>query len=419
MKILENEFKKAKMRYNLLEFFSLYNMQNIFKDFRNDLTFEQACLKYPLVKLNPHEEDYKNKLTYLYFSMIEATTQGLIRELLTLNKETYTDDAIKYSTPEMRAILNKLREKLPSQYSKYNSSELMKLIRDSIVHNSIEVQNFKIDKPRNFTIKIHAKDEPTSTELKLSKDELFDVMTAFDDARNIDLAVMGSFQINDDSINTINDLQKAIKKQPDISKFIIYTNKNGKEIAIDEFQSKAFARFIVKYKEILNKNKIRLDYIFCRFFPLKSNPLNNYEMKFHQLQTVNLLSRQPFVLFTELEEYYKKTDKCAYFQLEIKDLYNSIFTSSTLFNIFSSLEASEMLELLEGTSLNLTLEEVRHLRNSFVHGRYFYNYNGGFEIYDGSKNLIHILTLTESDIQAIFTQYKLLSKDSNAQLHML
>ena len=38
-------------------------------------------------------------------------------------------------------------------------------------------------------------------------------------------------------------------------------------------------------------------------------------------------------------------------------------------------------------SLKLNDEEIRHLRNSLCHGRYFHDFNQTFYFYDGRKNL--------------------------------
>ena len=55
----------------------------------------------------------------------------------------------------------------------------------------------------------------------------------------------------------------------------------------------------------------------------------------------------------------------------------------------------------------LNEDEINHLRNSIIHGRYFYNYDydkdDGYEMYDGRKEMQHIATLTVETVENIIS----------------
>jgi len=50
---------------------------------------------------------------------------------------------------------------------------------------------------------------------------------------------------------------------------------------------------------------------------------------------------------------------------------------------------------------SLTTEDVRHIRNSLCHGRYFHDYYKNFYFYDGKKSLKYEVKLTIDNINKI------------------
>ena len=85
-----------------------------------------------------------------------------------------------------------------------------------------------------------------------------------------------------------------------------------------------------------------------------------------------------------------------------KDFMKSIIYSSLVFNIVSSRTNNELAQVFESADIQIEPENVRHVRNSFIHGRYFYNFKDGFELYDGQKEMEHFFTFTFEDIEKLF-----------------
>ncbi|MBR4999153.1 MAG: hypothetical protein IKY10_04655, partial [Clostridia bacterium] len=75
--------------------------------------------------------------------------------------------------------------------------------------------------------------------------------------------------------------------------------------------------------------------------------------------------------------------------------------SNMLFEMVSSQTNDEIKEMFSGTGINLNNEEVRHLRNSLCHGRYFHDFNSTFYFYDGNKSLSLGTVLTIKDINKL------------------
>jgi hypothetical protein len=77
--------------------------------------------------------------------------------------------------------------------------------------------------------------------------------------------------------------------------------------------------------------------------------------------------------------------------------------SSTLFTIFSEMTNDEIFKLLTDNGVDIDLEKVRRMRNSLIHGRYYYNHNREIEFYDGRKlkELDHKVTMKTEDLVRI------------------
>ena len=70
-------------------------------------------------------------------------------------------------------------------------------------------------------------------------------------------------------------------------------------------------------------------------------------------------------------------------------------------------KTDEIKEMLSGTGIKLNDEEIRHLRNSLCHGRYFHDFNQTFYFYDGRKNLSLGAKLTIKDINKLLDKIAL------------
>ena len=88
-----------------------------------------------------------------------------------------------------------------------------------------------------------------------------------------------------------------------------------------------------------------------------------------------------------------------------KDFLQSILYSSTMFSIVSSRTNNELESIFNEAGHTMDLDTIRHIRNSFIHGRYFFNYKDGFEIYDGTNDLQHYATINFKTIKDIYKTF--------------
>ncbi|MBR1988286.1 MAG: hypothetical protein IKA36_04505, partial [Clostridia bacterium] len=109
-------------------------------------------------------------------------------------------------------------------------------------------------------------------------------------------------------------------------------------------------------------------------------------------------------LFNTIYNKNKETQEVQHDLLELRvDPYSYIvfpIMTSALFDIFSQMTNDEILNLLNQNGVMMEIEQVRRMRNSLIHGRYYYNHNRGIEFYDGRKvkELEHKTTITMEEL---------------------
>ena len=130
-----------------------------------------------------------------------------------------------------------------------------------------------------------------------------------------------------------------------------------------------------------------------RFLPQPDNKFNHYENKYHLRNALNMLYENQNLTCSKFVKLLEKDDYRAVMPFVDSELMQSTMMSSVAFNLFATRTPSEIKTISDGINLGLSEEVLSRLRNSFIHGRYFYNYNDGFEIYDGTTSLSHITTI--------------------------
>lgn len=334
--------------------------------------------------------------------MLRGSMGELSLEILSLLKECYEKDGIK-STRATKEMMKNIKNKLPKDFSSVDSERFLKLVRDSISHNSIKNGNIS-DKDFNSFELLLPSNDGEKVPLNLSKLRLIKYMVDYDYARNLDKC-FARLDFDKKYCDSVNDVLLGKKKLDKFSKFMKVYNVKEEEIDIDQYQENAYFRFLLKYKKLETKLK-NFDYFKMRFFPLKDNKLNNYELKNRLFFFYGYLFKNIDLKMSDLVKILKnENDPCGMFCFMDEETLVSIVYSSVCFNMFSSRNNKEILELLQAAGLDIAEEKVRHLRNSFIHGRYFYNYKNGFEIYDGIGTMEHYLTFDFEQINKLFAEY--------------
>lgn len=374
----------------------LHNLNKIFTEFINNpkLTL-QDCYKRAAKSLSSNAIDGLN--THLYFSI-----NALTFELLVLTMENFQKKGLDFGSPKISGLIRELKANLPPEYQTLNGAEFLKLVRQSISHNSNVKQNFKIDSFDQYKVLLNKK-ATNSASYQFSTMELLKILEIYDTSRVMN-QTYGCISIKENYDNP-NMLLYAKKKLRSFNNIIEYEDVSGNKIPMDKFQENAFQRFLIKHKHNINKFG-KLEKFVARFYPAQDNKLNNYEYKSHLLMsTLNLFQSNKNVTCEDVLKHTKKNDFGALMHFIDSDFMQSILYSSIAFNVFSAHTPEELAPIFDSAQINCDADTIRHLRNSFIHGRYYYNYKDSFEIYDGANKLSHITTFGLKDIDKLYQTY--------------
>ena len=361
---------------------------------------------------------------HLYYTVCLLTF-----ELLALATENFNQENLNFGDPTINTMLKEVKTKLPPEYKNMNGAEFLKLLRCSIAHNSAEIQNVYTGNIKQYDISLNKKGAP-ETQYSLPLEDILLISEAYDKCRNMSHP-HGALDHPD--CNSVKELLQKHKKLGSFDKFLTFYNDKGEIVPIDKYQDSAFLRFLLKHESLINKSK-NFDHFLTRYFPCKNSKLNQYEHKYQLSMTCSILldsreklaniidpnfkaylstlKREKAIKMTEFNitcnDMIAMLDKIDYqgaLPYKDKDFLKSIMLSSVAFSICSSRTNDELYDLFKQSGQEMDKDTVRHIRNSFIHGRYFYNFNNSFEIYDGTNNLEHFATLSFDAINDIYSTY--------------
>lgn len=348
-------------------------------------------------------ECYKSRAQVLISTFEESLKYQLMGciddvnlEVMCLSKECFGNNGFN-ATKGINDILKTVKPDLPSEFSSMNGERMLKLFRDSIVHNSKTDKHIADNGSINLSINQKAS---TEVSIDIPKKRMLQYMLEYDNARKLERQFYNIYI--DDAYSTLDDMLKAKKKLGSFQKFIKVYDPKGNEVLFDKYQESAYLRFLIKYKKLDSKLKA-FEYLKIRFLPLPDNKLNNYELKSRLLSGFVNFYLNANLKTSDLVRYFKDyNDDCGKFCYTDSETLISIIYSSICFSMLSARTNQELNELLKEAEINIDEDNVRHLRNSFIHGRYFYNYKNGFEIYDGAKELSHVMTFNFEEIEKLY-----------------
>lgn len=275
---------------------------------------------------------------------------------------------------------------------------LLKIMRDSIAHNSDEIKNpnVRIQLHENFSIsKKLNKNQDINLELTPTDVNEFLFMCS----RYVENTKFSKEKIGIDKDILFAKLKNNNLKITDIPQIVEYYDEDEQLVELDSHQIKCLFNTFNNYsKFLLGEHKEEcLNFILGKF-PFKDNCVGN-------LQYLQRAGK-----FSDSLKY--NADYSSYKIIGEKDVTNleklialresdSTLYLNSLFYIFS-VSTPQILHKYF-SKFGYSLEDIVHLRNSLMHGRYYYNENNAFELYDGKndKNLTHIMTLKCKDLKAI------------------
>ena len=381
----------------VLESAWFHNLNKIMTAFiKNPKASLTDCYKH--AAKNPSIEAGEGLKIHFYYSINTLTF-----ELLALTTEIFQKDGINFADPKINKLIKELKQNLPQEYQTLNGAEFLKLVRQSISHNSETKQNFKQEDLNNYKVNLPKKNVGNPATYDFSTIDLIKILQIYDMSKIQDKHY-GQITV-DENYDTPSMLLYGKKKLGSFNKFIEFKDVNGNVVPMDQFQENAFQRFLIKDKHNINKYG-NMDKFMARFFPLQNNKLNNYEHKSHLLMSLQtMFSSDKSITCEDMIKHVKKHDSGSIMHFVDPEFMKSVIYSSIAFNMFSSHTNEELAELFEKSQVQCDNDTIRHLRNSFVHGRYFYNYKDSFEIYDGTKQMEHITTFPMENIDKLFATY--------------
>ena len=307
---------------------------------------------------------------------------NLIKELLVLVNQTWKSNP-KYfdeSLIKQRTIFNMIKNKISINGQKFpfNTKELYKKIRESIAHNSKDKQNCQYNL-KVFKLNLGQVDGKDYI-IELRSDELLSLIYVLTQNATNNAKYSILLKGEDDSDNAYDIVTKTDVKEH------IKIDDNSIERDLDNAQIDRVYNYIKFFNDATDND-------WKNIVSLPDNEIALTDEKIKALMLV--LTINPDITWKDVTH-----TRAACRTKTIVDSYYTII-ANLLFEIVSSRSTEELVEIFEGTNINLSNDDIRHLRNSLCHGRYFHNYMDKFYFYDGKKDLELKVTLTMNDINKL------------------
>ena len=351
---------------------------------------------------------------------INVVMSCIYKELFVLEKESFeTVGGLLNETSLSKDVeLQKMRSQLPREEMKnINNRELFKKIREAFVHNSPEDPNVLIDKDGKFHIRLKLKDG-NGIFINGNGRFVFEMMNRYTQNQE----EHGKYRYEVEAMNILNHIETDGIDENNVFSFVRILHEGQKE-TLDIYQKRTISRYInhrINFCKDLDLFNYFMSTSFTRHAPYRANTDNLFMDKIRILSILLEIKNNPNIKKQQLLNNIKFKSKellgiqndALEFQVDPYSYLIAPMLTSTAFMIFSDMKNEEVLQLMNDNGIDMELEEVRRIRNSLMHGRYYYNLNRGIEFYDGkkTKELEHRLTISTEKLITIFSS---ISKDAN------
>lgn len=339
----------------------------------------------PKMYKNPDREFYKYVRDFTKENVKEASEAivrevivNLVKEIFVLTNQMWVNNPNQFDEGliKHKNVFNAIKdavsngEKLP-----FNNRELYKRIRQSIAHNSENIQNFV------FNLK--------GFELNLGKvgDKDYIIYLNFKQIMSLITVLIVNMQnINEKTEIVMLDDGEFTNKEEILNKIKIKNGKTNELIDLDE----NLLNRMYNYFSFIEPNEKELDDDYI--YDFESLPNNAEHLLYEKYKALNML--------------FKMNSGSCWKDIKPKkltDIINNYFaiTTNLFFNLAASRTNDELEEILSGCIKGLDKEKIRHLRNALCHGRYFHDFNKTFYFYDGKKEFSFEVKLTINEINKI------------------
>lgn len=301
-----------------------------------------------------------------------------------------------------------------------NAKQLLDIIRQSFAHNDDEklIPNWMFDNDENIII--HRKLKKNEIEIKIHITELVSLgnMYLINAEGNSRIGVKMYAKRLSDGI-----MQKRVNTG-NIHKFVgSYDIEKKVDIPLDKLQKRALYNFFIKSTEGLDQKMINIGIhpydpsLLGLKYPFKCNAANiikDYQRTLSLLSILDDTNLSKNQFMTKIfNDKVKKEEAVDLIEMQdylgVANRFEFCIASNILYSIFSYMEPSKI-----ESCLNRDID-FKKLRNSIIHGRFYYNYEDGFNFYDGiiekktegksvkeiEKNIEYVATLTLNDINTL------------------
>jgi len=319
-------------------------------------------------------------------------------------------------TPSMSNAIKKIKTCASNTNDNLNTAKFLDVIRQSIVHNDIDAPRPNCKLTDSDTVVISYKNFTFTFTL-----EGFNILTT----EFIHLKQQRfSFYLETHAKDLIKHIRKDTLTEDKMASIVFAYDDNKKPLTIDRWQRKALYNMFANAGGGLEGRINRFEdfyedkfFILNDYFPFPHNAgaisrLDNLSTRIIPQLLDNYIDRDTFMsAVLDFEEEIKLIDDTSaphlrqhliQFIMDETLLFESTLLMNCLFGLFSSVPASKLQPYIQDLPISAS-----SLRNSLMHGRYFYNYDLGFELYDGKNNsaLTHTGTLELKKILNILVSF--------------
>lgn len=298
------------------------------------------------------------------------------------------DESLKKSKKEFAKI--KLNIDVNGNLKAVNAAQLFDIIRQSFVHNDDDkiIPHWMWDEDNNIII--HRKLKQGEVVLKINISELVSLANIYlTNAFNPPSAAVSMY-----ASRLSNAVQQNRLNPFNVHKYVgSFDTITKTDIPLDKYQKKALYNFIMQNSQGLDEHMIKMGIhpydpsLLILKYPFKCNANNAIKdcqktMDLLSLLNSNTLTRNGFMhkVFDKKVEKEEPVDI-----IELQDYlgapgrFEACLANNILFTIFTYMEPSKVKQYM--TKDNEL--DFNKIRNSIMHGRFYYNYESGFNFYDG------------------------------------
>lgn len=358
------------------------------RNLQEDIVLENCFISvFPAMIKNEDKAFYKflrgytrNNYSAIADAVKETVIVNLLKEVAVIANQIWKVNPARF---DERLIKNKnayniIKNKISKDGKPlpFNTRELYKRIREAIAHNSQTKSNF-VYNLHNFELNL-GKVNGDDYIIELEIFELFELFRVL-------------FANKQEGVKfSVSYCEEEIRSRQDVKDYIeIYNHEDNSTTQLDKNQVERVYNYFANAIEdkSIHGNKDILDHLVA----LPNNPETLLSEKMKALMVV--ASMRSNSTYKEIKTANKFLNSPAF----LVSTYFSVVTN-LLFRIVSSQTNNEIETMLASCGLGLDSEQIRHLRNSLCHGRYFHDYKNGFYFYDGTKETSFKLKLTVEDI---------------------